>query len=73
MDYDSSTKGWTEYNGLCEDRVRAKINNVNAAITKDHLMGTGVQTMIREQLRMPPETYNQARKLAVKALKSAGR
>lgn len=60
---------WTEYNWLCEDQVQVNINNAaNAAITRHHLTGTG-EEIIREQLRMPAETHNQARELAVRAPK----
>lgn len=49
---------WTEYNWLCEDQVQVNINTTNAAITRDHLTGTGDQMMIREQLRMPQKHVN---------------
>ncbi|XP_064572670.1 endogenous retrovirus group K member 10 Gag polyprotein-like [Zonotrichia leucophrys gambelii] len=58
-----------EYEELCENQARANMDTGNAGITKDHLAGTGAQTTIRDQLRMPPETYNQVRGLAIRALK----
>ncbi|RLW04014.1 hypothetical protein DV515_00005927 [Chloebia gouldiae] len=60
---------WAEYEELCENQARANTDTGNAGITKDHLAGTRAQATIRDQLRMPPETYNQVRGLAVRALK----
>ncbi|XP_059708265.1 endogenous retrovirus group K member 8 Gag polyprotein-like [Haemorhous mexicanus] len=60
---------WAEYEELCENQAQANMDTGNAGITKDHLAGTGAQTTIRDQLRMPPETYNQVRGLAIRALK----
>ncbi|KAM4775594.1 endogenous retrovirus group K member 5 Gag polyprotein-like [Cyanocitta cristata] len=60
---------WAEYEELCENQAWANMNTGNAGITKDHLAGTGAQRTKRDQLRMPPETYNQVRGLAIRALK----
>lgn len=60
---------WAEYEESCENQAQANMKTGKAGIAKDHLAGTRAQTTIRDQLRMPPETYNQVRRLAIRALK----
>lgn len=45
------------------------MNTYNAEVTRDHLAGMEPQAAIRDQLRMPPETFNQVRGLVMKALR----
>lgn len=45
------------------------MNTHNSEITRDHLAGMGAQVSIRDQIRMPPETFNQVRGLVLKALR----
>lgn len=60
---------WAEYEESYENQAQANMKIGNAGITKDHLAGTRAQATRRGQLRMPPETYYQVRRWAIRALK----